>query len=209
MLLSQAEEARNYLHISIKVRKVCSKVVLITSYGLFSIESITDLFRHPFRIMGWKYSSNTSFGNILLSIMPCSIKIKLGWPTSFMYMEIDAHLLYFTKLSGKCLDFYFIVGTHLKRKRWVKWWWNHLKMLQVCYLIHLVLTLRCCFKPSHLSFVNNSVILIPWWPYSLNEGLQTCTRQEICDLFSHCSVDFLWLISVHCQINAFESGSES
>ena len=35
MLLSWAEEARNYFHISKKVTKVGSKVVLITSNGLF------------------------------------------------------------------------------------------------------------------------------------------------------------------------------
>ena len=30
-------------------------------------------------------------------------------------MESDTHLLYFTKLSGKSQDFYFLVGIHLKR----------------------------------------------------------------------------------------------
>ena len=29
-------------------------------------------------------------------------------------MESDTHLLYLTKLSGKSLDFYFLVGVHLK-----------------------------------------------------------------------------------------------
>ena len=29
-------------------------------------------------------------------------------------MGLDMHLLYFTKLSGKSVDFYFLVGTHLK-----------------------------------------------------------------------------------------------
>ena len=29
-------------------------------------------------------------------------------------MESDTHLLYFTKLSGKSQDFYFLVGIHLK-----------------------------------------------------------------------------------------------
>ena len=32
-----------------------------------------------------------------------------------MAMELDAHLLYFTKLSGKSLDFYFLVGTTLSQ----------------------------------------------------------------------------------------------
>ena len=31
-----------------------------------------------------------------------------------MDMELDTHILYYTKLSGKSLDFYFLVGTHLK-----------------------------------------------------------------------------------------------
>ena len=37
---------------------------------------------------------------------------KLSWvdPISLMAIELDAHLLYFTKLSEKSLDFYFLVG---------------------------------------------------------------------------------------------------
>ena len=43
------------------------------------------------------------------------VTAKLGWvdPASFAVMESDTHLLYFTKLSGKSLDFYFLVGIHL------------------------------------------------------------------------------------------------
>ena len=41
---------------------------------------------------------------------------KLSWvdPTSFEAVKFDTPLLYFTKFSGKYLDFYFLVGTHLK-----------------------------------------------------------------------------------------------
>ena len=42
-----------------------------------------------------------------------------------MAMELDAHLLYFTKLSGKSLDFDFLVGTHLKASR--RYHGNHQK----------------------------------------------------------------------------------
>ena len=52
--------------------------------------------------------------NILWSIRPRSRKIKSGWPASFAAMESDMHLFYFTKLSGKSLDFYFLVGIHIK-----------------------------------------------------------------------------------------------
>ena len=40
---------------------------------------------------------------------------KLTWvdPSSFVAMELDMHLLNLTKLSGKFLDFYFLVGTNL------------------------------------------------------------------------------------------------
>ena len=40
---------------------------------------------------------------------------KLTWvdPSSFVAMELDMHLLNFTKLSRKFLDFYFLVGTNL------------------------------------------------------------------------------------------------
>ena len=41
---------------------------------------------------------------------------KLSWvidPTSFVAMKLDMHFRYFTKLSVKSLDFYFLVGTHL------------------------------------------------------------------------------------------------
>ena len=43
------------------------------------------------------------------------IAAKLSWvdPTNFAAVESDMHLLYFTKLSGKSLDFYFLVGIHL------------------------------------------------------------------------------------------------
>ena len=52
MLLAYAEEARNYLYMSKTVVKVDSKVALIMGNGLFLIESITDLFRYPYRMMG-------------------------------------------------------------------------------------------------------------------------------------------------------------
>ena len=43
------------------------------------------------------------------------VAAKLSWvdPTSFAAVESDTHLLYFTKLSGKSQDFYFLVGIHL------------------------------------------------------------------------------------------------
>ena len=43
------------------------------------------------------------------------VAAKLSWvdPASFAAMESDTHLLYFTKLSGKSRDFYFLVGIHL------------------------------------------------------------------------------------------------
>ena len=40
-------------------------------------------------------------------------KLILVDPASFAAMELDAHLLYFTKLSGKSLDFYFLMGSTL------------------------------------------------------------------------------------------------
>ena len=44
------------------------------------------------------------------------VAAKLSWvdPAIFAAMESDMHLLYFTKLSGKSQDFYFLVGMHLK-----------------------------------------------------------------------------------------------
>ena len=43
------------------------------------------------------------------------VAAKLSWvdPASFAAMESDPHHLYFTKLSGKSRDFYFLVGIHL------------------------------------------------------------------------------------------------
>ena len=38
-------------------------------------------------------------------------------------MESDTHLLYFTKLSGKSQDFYFLVGIHLKPLFSIQWWY--------------------------------------------------------------------------------------
>ena len=56
-----------------------------------------------------------SLGNILWNIKPRSgIWIWVD-PASFAAMESDSHLLYFTKISGKSLDFYFLVGIHLNR----------------------------------------------------------------------------------------------
>ena len=42
---------------------------------------------------------------------------KLSWvdPASFAAIESDTHFLYFTKLSGKSRDFYFLVGIHLNK----------------------------------------------------------------------------------------------
>ena len=40
-------------------------------------------------------------------------------------MESDTHLLYFTKLSGKSQDFYFLVGIHLKFDEWL-WYYSQL-----------------------------------------------------------------------------------
>ena len=44
------------------------------------------------------------------------VAARLSWvdPASFAAVESDTHLLYFTKLSGKSQDFYFLVGIHLK-----------------------------------------------------------------------------------------------
>ena len=53
--------------------------------------------------------------------MSCEIKgraaAKLSWvdPTNFVTMNSNT-LLYFTKLSGKSLDFYILVGTHLNEE---------------------------------------------------------------------------------------------
>ena len=54
-------------------------------------------------------------GVCLSSIRPRSGKLGRDDSTIFMGMELEAHLLYFTKLSGKSPDFYFLVGTHLKQ----------------------------------------------------------------------------------------------
>ena len=59
-----------------------------------------------------KYPSNLFLGNILWSIRPRSGKIKPGWPRWLCGYEI-IHTFYFTRLSGKSLDFYFLGGTHL------------------------------------------------------------------------------------------------
>ena len=44
---------------------------------------------------------------------------NLSWvyPVSFVAMGSDTHLLYFTKLSRKSLDFYFLLGIHLNQKQ--------------------------------------------------------------------------------------------
>ena len=46
------------------------------------------------------------------------VAAKLSWvdPAIFAAIESDTYLLYFTKLSGKSQDFYFLVGIHLKLK---------------------------------------------------------------------------------------------
>ena len=43
------------------------------------------------------------------------VAAKVSWvdPANFAAMESDMHLLYFTKLSRKSQDFYFLVGIHL------------------------------------------------------------------------------------------------
>ena len=55
-----------------------------------------------------------SLGNIVWSIRPHSAKIKLGGHHSLCGYWIRHALSIFTKLSGKSLDFYFVVGTDLK-----------------------------------------------------------------------------------------------
>ena len=54
-----------------------------------------------------------SLDNVLWSIRHRSDQIKISWPASFPAIESDTHLLYSTKLSGKYLDFYFLVGIHI------------------------------------------------------------------------------------------------
>ena len=53
---------------------------------------------------------------IRLWVTSSEVAAKLSWvdPASFVAMELHMHLLYSTKLSGKSIDFYFLVGTHLK-----------------------------------------------------------------------------------------------
>ena len=68
--------------------------------------------------MEWKwkkYSPNTPLGHILWSLTPRSRKITGSCvdPTSVVAMESSTQRLYFTKLSGKSLDFDSLVGTHL------------------------------------------------------------------------------------------------
>ena len=41
-------------------------------------------------------------------------KLRRVNPAKFVAMESDTHLNYFTKLSEQSLDFYFLVGIHLK-----------------------------------------------------------------------------------------------
>ena len=56
---------------------------------------------------------------IRLRVMSCEVKrpvaAKFSWvdPTSFVAMNLNTLLLYFTKLSGKSQDFCILVGTHL------------------------------------------------------------------------------------------------
>ena len=61
------------------------------------------------------------------------VAAKLSWidPASFVAMELDSHLLYFTKPSGKSLDANFLVGTPLNLPPEIQlqmyleiWLWN-------------------------------------------------------------------------------------
>ena len=44
-------------------------------------------------------------------------KVSYKDPTMVIAMALDAHFIHFTKISGKSLDFYFLVGTHLNTLR--------------------------------------------------------------------------------------------
>ena len=54
-----------------------------------------------------------SLDSMLWRIRPRSGKLSWVDPASFAAKESDTHLLYFTKLSGKPQDFYFLLGIHL------------------------------------------------------------------------------------------------
>ena len=54
-----------------------------------------------------------SLDDILWSIGLVAAKLSWVDPASFADMESNTRLLYITKLSGKSLDFYFLVKIHL------------------------------------------------------------------------------------------------
>ena len=110
--------ARNYRYRSKKVMKMHPKVVFIMSIALFFNWKYYWYFYTPFQDNGVKVKHTFQKR---LWVMSCEIKAlvaKLGWvdPTSLVAMNLNTLLLYFTKLSGKSLDFYLLVGTHLNRE---------------------------------------------------------------------------------------------
>ena len=96
--------------------------------GCFSIENTTDLFIYLFQDNGVKVRDTLQ---IRLWIMSSEVKglveATLSWvdPTSFVAMNSNTRFLYFTKLPGNSLDFYFLVGTHLKPYWWCLHWHSY------------------------------------------------------------------------------------
>ena len=107
--------ARDFLYSSNKLIKMHTKVVLIMSNWLFFNWKYYWSLYVPFRDNGLKVKNIL---HIRLWVMSSEVKglvaAKLSWvdPTSFVAMNSNT-LLDFTELSGKSLDFYFLVGTHL------------------------------------------------------------------------------------------------
>ena len=86
--------------------------------GCFFQLKVLLMFYIPFQDNGVEVKNTLQ---IRLRVMSCEVKglvaAKSNWvdPTSFVAMNSNT-LLYFTKLSGKSQDFYFLVGTHLKQE---------------------------------------------------------------------------------------------
>ena len=108
--------ARKYLYRSEKVMKMHSKVVMMSNALLFNWKYHRP-FDKPFQDNGVNEQNTLQICVLVTSYEVQGLVVaKISWvdPTSFVAMNSNARLLHFTKLSEKSIDFYFLVGTHLK-----------------------------------------------------------------------------------------------
>ena len=127
VLLLEAEGAQNYLYRSKKVTKTHQKNILIISNRLFYNLNYYCSLYVPFQDSGVKAKQNTL--QIRLWVMSYEVKdlvaTKLSWvdPTSFVAMNSNTRLHYFTKLSGKSLDFYPpYLHCRVGFRTWLRWY---------------------------------------------------------------------------------------